>query len=313
MREVLIPMDTVYPLLWKLLHATVYLVGGAAATLFVNWAFKRFHGFTDQLRRDRGSTAERVEFAKQSATISTTARRSVLLLIWIMAVILALRELNFDVGPLLAGAGVAGLAIGFAAQSLLKDVLNGLFLLAEGNIRINDVVRIDNLSGTVEELTLRTTVLRGVDGAIHVFSNGSINNFSNLTRTYAFHVIELPISLDDDADLAMTVIRDVASTLTRDAEIGPLILEPVEIFGVEKFTEQGVTVRARIKTLPSQQWKVGREFNRRLKTACESQGITIATAQRQVSYTPVDPNRQAEIKLIVEEVLNERNGRPATP
>ena len=313
MGDALPPIEALYPLFWKSLHAGVYVAGAAIVSFFVNWSFKRFQSFTDQLQRDRGSGAERVEFEKQSATISTTARRFVILLVWTMAVILALKELNFDVAPLLAGAGVAGLAIGFAAQSLIKDVFNGLFLLAEGHIRINDVVRIDNVSGTVEELTLRTTVLRSVDGATHVFSNGTISNFTNLTRSYAYHVIDLPIEFDEDPDRVMSLLRDVSAQLAADSVIGTMILEPIEIFGVDRFTEQGVVVKARIKTLPNQQWKVGREFNRRLKAALDAEGIRIATATRQVQYGGIDVDRRAEIKSVVEEILHDRDGRTATP
>lgn len=313
MKDALPPMEALYPFFWKALHAGVYVVGAVIISLFVNWSFRRFQIFTEQLRRDRGSHAERVEYEKQSATISTTARRFVLLLVWTMAVILALKELNFDVAPLLAGAGVAGLAIGFAAQSLLKDVFNGLFLLAEGHIRINDVVKIDAISGTVEELTLRTTVLRGTDGAIHVFANGTISNFTNLTRSYAYHVIDLPVEFDEEPDRVIAVLREVSAQLSSDPLFGTMILEPVEIFGVDRFTEQGVMVKARIKTLPNQQWQVGREFNRRLKAALDGAGIRIATASRQVQYNAVDERQRAAIKSVVEEVLLDRDQRPAAP
>lgn len=310
MKDVLPPVESLYPLFWKLLHALVYLAGAAALTVLIHWSFTRFHGFTDQLRRDRGSAAN-VEFEKQSATITTTVRRFLVMLVWTMAVILALRELNFDVGPLLAGAGVAGLAVGFAAQNLLKDVLNGLFLLAEGHIRINDVVRIDNISGTVEELSLRTTVLRGLDGAAHVFSNGTISNFTNLTRSYAYHVIDLPVDFAVNPEQVAGILRAVSGELGKDPELQGLILEPVEVFGIDRFTEQGVVIKARIKTLPNQQWKVGREFNRRLKAALDGAGIEVATASRQVTYTRFDGEQRDAIKSVVEEVLRERNGGPA--
>lgn len=311
MKDALPPLEALYPLFWKAFHALVYVVGAALVTLFVNWSFKRFQSFTDQMRRDRGSPAQG-EFEKQSATIATTARRSVILLVWTMAVILALRELNFDVGPLLAGAGVAGLAIGFAAQSLLKDVFSGLFLLAEGRIRINDVVKIDNISGTVEELTLRTTVLRGTDGAAHVFSNGGISNFTNLTQTYSYHVVDLPVEFDEDPDRVMAVIQQVSAELLQDPNFRELILEPVEIFGVDRFTEQGIMIKARIKTLPNHQWAVGRAFNLRLKKALDREGIQIATASRQVRYTRIDASERAAIKSVVEEILHERASGPAT-
>jgi small conductance mechanosensitive channel len=279
------PIEALCPLLTSALHAAVYLVGAAVLTWVTSWVFKRFTLYTEHLVSARGG-AQSGELEKQTATIATTLRRAVVFGIWMLAIILALKEFRFDVAPLLAGAGVVGIAIGFAAQNILKDLLNGLFLLAEGRIRINDVVRIGEIAGTVEELTLRTTVLRGMDGAVHVFSNGTIDRYSNLTNLYSCHVIDLPVEMDIDPGVVVEHIGVVGKEMRDDLALGPLILEPIEIYGLDKFTEQGIVIKARIKTAPGQQWQIGREFNRRIKARLDAAGIAISTAQRQANVAP---------------------------
>lgn len=303
------PIEDLYPLIWNAVRAVIYLLIAGLVSLLVNLAFKRFQAFTEQLRRDRGGV-EHAEFAKQSATLTTTIRRVSIFMVWALAVVLALKEMNVDVAPILAGAGVAGLAVGFAAQSLLKDVISGLFLLAEGYMRINDVVKIGDVSGVVEELTLRTTVLRGVDGAVHVISNGNIAQFTNLTRLYAFYVVDLTVDLDADTDQVVAIVKQAAGELQQDKELGPLILEPLEVLGVDRFTEQGVVLRSRLKIVANQQWKVGRELNRRIKKALESNGIVIATAQRQVTVQHIDPVFREELRTAVEQIVASRQQQP---
>jgi small conductance mechanosensitive channel len=286
MRDPLPPVQSFLPAVEMGIHAIVYLVGALLCTFLINWATGRFERFTNQMRRDRGTAASE-ERHKQTATIATTTRRALVLLVWVFAVIMALRELRFDVAPLLAGAGVAGLAIGFAAQNLLRDTLSGIFLLAEGHIRINDVVKIDAFTGTVEEITLRTVVLRGLDGAVHVISNGSINSFSNLTNLYSFHVIELTIDLSQDPEPVHAVLGSVGAELAADPEFARYLLAPIEILGLDRFTQQGMVIKARLKTLPNERWTVGREFNRRLKHALDRAQISMVTTQRPGPAEPV--------------------------
>lgn len=264
------------------LRASVYLIGAAVLTVLVSYTLRRFRNYSMQLARERASSAEIVEFEKQSRTIVTLAKRVIYSVIWILGIALALKQFEFDIGPLLAGAGVAGIAIGFAAQSLLKDWINGFFLLTEGQIRINDVIRIGEFSGAVEKMTLRTISLRDFDGSLHVVSNGSITSFSNRTLQFSYAVFDINVDYTDDPRRMMDLMLEVDQDLRSDPVLGPSIQEPLEIAGVDKFLEAGVTVRARIKTLPGHQWTVGREFNRRLKERCDEAGIQIATARRSV-------------------------------
>ena len=286
-------MDRIDEWLRAGLHASVYLIGAALLTFLLGKLFTRMRRLSAELIQERGGPEE-MEWEKQSATIASMARRVVSSAIWALALILALKEFQFDVGPILAGAGVAGLAVGFAAQSILKDWISGFFLLTEGQIRINDVVKIGDLSGSVEKLTMRTTVLRAYDGTAHIFSNGAFQNFSNLTMGHSYCVFEVAVDYDDDPERLMAVFTAVGEELRAEPEWRSLLLEPMEVAGVDRFTEQGVVVKARQKTLPSQQWKVGREVLRRLRKYCAERGITIATAQRAVQLfekgVTVDPN-----------------------
>ncbi|HEY3440412.1 MAG TPA: mechanosensitive ion channel family protein [Paludibaculum sp.] len=276
-----IPMDRIDDWLRAGMHASVYLLGAALLTFFLGKLLHRMRKLSAQLIRERGGPEE-LEWEKQSATIADIVRRSLLFVVWALALVLALKEFQLDVGPILAGAGVAGLAVGFAAQSILKDWISGFFLLTEGQIRINDVIKIGELSGSVEMLTMRTTVLRAYDGTAHVFSNGAIQNFSNLTMGHSYCVFDVAVEFEDDPERLMALFAEVGEELRAEPEWGALVMEPMQVAGVDRFTEQGVVVKARLKTLPSQQWKVGREVLRRLRKHCVERGITIATAQRAV-------------------------------
>jgi len=267
----------------RAIDASVYLGGAAVLSVLIIWGARRFSCYTSNLIRERGGRDQN-EVEKQTTTIITLVRRILLALTWTLAAILALEQFKFDVKPLLAGAGVAGIAVGFAAQSLLKDWINGFFLITEGQIRMNDVVRIGEFSGSVEKISLRTISLRAYDGTLHVISNGSITNFSNQTMSYSYAVFDIPADLNQDPVRMMDLMRQTGESLRGDPVFGAAVLEPIEIAGLDRFTEQGAVIKARIKTPAGSQWLVSREFNRRLKLAAEAAGARIATAQRSVSY-----------------------------
>ena len=155
-------------------------------------------------------------------------------LIWAVALLMVLKEMNFDVRPLLAGAGVAGVAVGFGAQSIIKDVLGGLFLMMENQIRINDVAVINGKGGLVEEINLRTTVLRAEDGAVHIFPNSSIQSLANLTREYSYYVFSISVAYKEDTGHVIDVLKELGAQLMADDPYHAAILEPLEIMGVDK-------------------------------------------------------------------------------
>jgi small-conductance mechanosensitive channel len=226
---------------------------------------------------------------------------------------MALRELGFDVGPILAGAGVVGLAVGFGAQNLVRDMITGLFMLIENQVRVSDVAIINGTGGLVEEVNLRTTVLRSLDGTVHVFPNGTINTLSNMTREYSYHVFDLGVAYKEDVDRVMEVITDVGRELEAAEPYSEYIIQPLEILGVDKFGDSEVVIKGRIKTQPIQQWAVGREFNRRIKRRFDEEGIEIPFPHRSLYFGEASAPFRLEagsrdreaLKEVVREVLAE--------
>ena len=196
-------------------------------------------------------------------------------LLWFVVVLVAFSQVGFNIGPILAGAGVAGLAVGFGAQHLVRDLVSGFFLLLENQIRIGDTAIVNGTGGLVEAITFRTVVLRDQAGLVHVFPNGSINTLANATKDWSASVVDVTLPYRVDTDRVMAVMRQVGDTMKQDPEYAPMMLEPVEIFGVENFTDTTVTIKARLKTQPSMQHRIGREFRRRLKYALERAAIEV--------------------------------------
>jgi small conductance mechanosensitive channel len=221
--------------------------------------------------------------------------------IWVVAAIMILQELNFDVRPLLAGAGVVGLAIGFGAQNLVKDVFAGFFMLLDNQIRINDVVVINGQGGLVEEVNLRTTILRGEDGAVHLFPNGSITKFSNLTRDFSYAVFNISVDYRNDTDHVIAVLIRMAAEMAAEEQFRSVILAPLEMMGVDQLGGSGVMIKARFKTQPMQQWTVGREMNRRIKKTFETAGIEMP-----FPTSGVQLELKEELKVFIREVLKEK-------
>jgi small-conductance mechanosensitive channel len=213
------------------------------------------------------------EIEKRVQTVSGVSRNGLFVLIWTIALFMILKELNFDIRPLLAGAGVIGVAVGFGAQSIIKDVLSGLFLLMENQIRLSDVAVINGKSGLVEEINLRTTVIRGEDGAVHIFPNGSIQSISNLTREYSYYVFNLSVDYKENTDHVVETLKQIADQLQSEAPYHSAILAPLELMGVDQLGDFAVIIKARFKTMPGQQWSIGREMNRRIKLRFEEARI----------------------------------------
>lgn len=230
-----------------------------------------------------GDDFKTMERRKRLHTVGATLRRFFSILIWTAAGLMVLRELDVDITPVLAGASIIGLAVGFGAQTLVKDIISGLFLIAEDQVRIGDVAEINGVSGGVEEINLRTIVLRDTEGVVHHISNGEIRTLANKSKDFSFYVIDLAVGYDDDTDRIVEVVRTAARQLMEDPAYGVSILEPLEVIGVDAFKAGEVTLRFRIKTLPLKQWEVGRELRRRIKKAFDANGITIPAPQMTVT------------------------------
>jgi small conductance mechanosensitive channel len=192
-----------------------------------------------------------------------------------VAGLMVLRELGVNIVPILTGAGIAGLAVGFGAQHLVRDVISGFFIILENQVRVGDIVNINGKGGLVEAIRLRTTVIRGFDGTVHIFPNGAITEVSNLTKDYSYYVIDLGVAYKENVDRVMQVLREVGDQLQKDTAFGEKILAPLEVVGVDRFADSAVVIKMRIKTLPLEQWNVGRELRRRIKNTFDQQGIEI--------------------------------------
>jgi small conductance mechanosensitive channel len=239
-----------------------------------------------------GTDAGVDERRKRAQTVGATARRFFSILIWMAAALMALRELDLDITPVLTGAGIIGLAIGFGAQTLVKDIISGLFLIAEDQVRIGDVVEINGIGGAVEEINLRTIVLRDLEGVVHTIANGEIRTLANKSKDFSYYLIDIGVGYEDDTDQIVEVVRETARGLMQDPGYAASILEPLEVLGVDAFKASEVTLRFRIKTLPLKQWEVGRELRRRIKKAFDARGIRIPFPQMEVTLKKQEVRRE---------------------
>ena len=216
----------------------------------------------------------------RAETIGTVLRSIASIVIYSIAVLTALGEVGINLAPLIAGAGVVGVALGFGAQSLVKDFLSGLFMLAEDQYGVGDVVDVGEATGTVEIVNLRTTRLRDVDGTVWHVPNGEIRRVGNMSQQWARALLDVAVAYDTDLDHAMTVVKSVADELWTEDTWKVDVLDEPEVWGVQALQADGVTIRLVIKTQPGRQWAVSRELNRRLKARFDEEGIEIPFPQR---------------------------------
>ena len=217
-------------------------------------------------------------------TLLTVARNALLVVLSVVSTLMILSELGINIAPLLAGAGVVGLAIGFGAQRLVQDVINGVFILFQDLMAVGDVVKLGDKAGVVEALSIRTVRLRDLAGTVHTIPFSTIEGVSNLTRDFSFHVFDLGIAYREDVDKVIELLMKIGEELRADAEIGPLILEPLEVFGLDAFGDSAIVIKGRIKTQPIKQWQVGRAFNRLVKQRFDEQGIEIPFPHRTLYF-----------------------------
>jgi small conductance mechanosensitive channel len=215
------------------------------------------------------------EFQKRVDTLSAIIRYIIVIGVFILAAIMIMGEFGIQVGPVLAAAGIVGLAVGFGAQSLVQDIISGFFILLEDQIRVGDVVQIADKGGLVERVNLRMVVLRDIAGNVHYVRNGQIQIVTNMTKEYGRYVFDIGVAYREDIDEVIKVIKQVDDDLRNDPDFKEDILEPMEILGLDKFDDSAIIIKARTKTKPIRQWAVGREFNRRLKKVFDEKDIEI--------------------------------------
>jgi small conductance mechanosensitive channel len=224
------------------------------------------------------------EERKRIETLTRVVRYAASVIIGALTVMLILAEIGISIAPILATAGVAGLAIGFGAQSLVKDYFTGFVMLIENQIRVGDIVEVSGKSGVVEEVTLRYVRLRDLDGSVHFVPNGVIATVTNKSRDFSFALIDVGVAYTEKLDQVRQVIAEVAEALRADPVFGPRILEPIEFMGVEQLADSAVVLRCRFKVAPAEFGPVRREFLLRLKNEFDRRGIEIPFPSRTV-YT----------------------------
>jgi moderate conductance mechanosensitive channel len=212
---------------------------------------------------------------KRVDTLTHIVRDVARIVILFVGMTMILSEGGIDLKPLLAAAGLGGLAVGFGAQSLVKDLIAGFFILWEDSVRIGDVVEVAGVVGLVEEVELRTIKLRDVSGNLHVVPNGAIDKVKNLTKDYSYSLFDIGVAYRENPDEVMGILQEIAGDLRRDSRFADDILEPLEMLGVDQFKDSAVMIKCRIKTEPHKQWRVGREMNRRIRNTFEAKGIEI--------------------------------------
>jgi small conductance mechanosensitive channel len=232
------------------------------------------------IKRHQEEGESLTEATKRIHTLMGLVNQATMVCLWIATVVIVLEQLGVEVGPLIAGAGIAGLAVGFGAQNLVRDVISGFFIVLENQVRIGDTAVINGTAGTIEEINFRTLVLRDISGVVHVFPNGTISTIANKTSEWSGYVFDIGIAYKENTDKATEIMRTVLDELHKDNQYGPNIIESPEIFGVNELADSAVVIKGRIKTKPGKQMPTGREFLRRIKLAFDENNIEIPFPQR---------------------------------
>jgi small conductance mechanosensitive channel len=235
------------------------------------------------------------EAKKRAQTLGNILRHAFLIALIFVAALMILGELGIQLGPLLATAGIGALAIGFGAQSLVKDVISGFFIILENQYRIGDVIEVAGVSGLVESVSLRKTVLRDLQGRVHTIPNGEIKVVSNLSKEWSRSVLDLGISYREDVDQIVELLTQIGKELESEEPLKSALLEPLQILGVEKFDESQVVIRMMVKTAPLRQWEVGRELRRRIKIRFDEKGIQLPYPHRVLLWGDKEKNPNHQI------------------
>ena len=222
------------------------------------------------------------ELEKRTQTLKHLTMSILDIIIISVTIVIILAKFGIEIGPILAAAGVLGVAIGFGAQRVIEDIISGFIILLEDQIRVGDVVKIADKSGFVEKVDLKMVVLRDLSGTVHYIRNGKIDTVSNMTKDYSRFVFDIGVSYRENIDEVIEIIKQIDEDLRADEEFKNDILEPIEILGLERFDESAQVIRARIKTKPIKQWGIGRAFNARLKKKFDELGIEIPFPHRTI-------------------------------
>jgi small-conductance mechanosensitive channel len=214
--------------------------------------------------------------------------------------LIGLQQLGVNITPILAGVGILSLAVGFGAQTLVKDIINGLFMLVEDSIAVGDVVMIRGIGGVVEAVNLRTMRLRDLQGSVHIIPNSQAEMITNMTKDYSYYLLDVGVAYREDTDAVISALQEIDAEMRANAEFAADMLAPIEILGVDRFTDSAVVLRARLQTKPIKQWAVGREFNRRMKKVFDARGIEPPFPQRTISWDVSPRSRALSLQLHID-------------
>lgn len=268
---------------WDQLIATLLRI-----TLIIGFAWgimTLVQRFLNRLQKRLLSNSEAVgeppsESAKRVETIVRLLRQAALIAIWATVSLIILKEVGVEIAPIIASAGILGLAVGFGAQNLVRDVIAGFFFILENQVRVGDVAVVNGTGGLVEKINFRTIVLRDLGGAVHIFPNGAVTTMSNLTSQWSAYIFDVGVAYKEDTDRVIAIMKKVGEDLAEDPAFKALMLEPPEIFGVDKLADSAVIIKGRVRTKPIRQWAVGREYLRRIKYAFDENNIEIPFPHR---------------------------------
>lgn len=273
------------------------IVGGAVLlTLLGHLVVNRW----ERKRAGEGPAEERTEREQRAGTVAGVVKHATTAIIWTIAVLLVLGRVGVNLGPLIAGAGIAGVALGFGAQNLVRDHLAGFFILLEDQFSLGDVIEVAGVSGIVEKITLRTTILRDLDGRQHIVPNGLIEVSSNFTKEFSRYLMDLPVPYEADVDQAIQIYRDVLDEMRHDPRYAGMITTSMIVMGVNDYGDSQVDVRVYFDTVPGKQWETGREFRRRLLGAYEAAGISVPYPHRELilrGYSPEKGTPGADLSI----------------
>lgn len=248
--------------------------------------------FSNRLVAALSHRKQDTEYQKRTETLGSVIRNTLRVVILAATSMMIMNELGIEIGPILAAAGIVGLAVGFGAQNLVQDMISGFFILMEDQIRVGDVIQTAGKGGLVEKVNLRMTVLRDLGGNVHFIRNGKIDIVTNMTKDYSRFVFEIGVAYREDVDEVIEVIKKVDEEMRSDPDYKTDILEPIEVLGLNQFGDSALIIKARNKTVPAQQWRVAREFNRRLKKKFDERNIEIPFPHRTI-YMGQDKQGQA--------------------
>jgi len=297
---------------WKLLVKTGLRV---VLILLVAWAVR---SLLDKLlkrlkkhlhARGLSEAESQAESTKRVETLIMLVRQAATVVLWLVVGLVALKETGVEIAPILASAGIVGLAVGFGGQNLVRDVISGFFIILENQIRVGDVATINGTGGLVEEINFRTIILRDLGGVVHIFPNGAITTLSNLTKEWSAYVFEIGVAYRENTDEVVTILKELGRELRRDTVFGPMVIEDPEIFGVERLDNSAVVIKGRIKTVPIQQWAVGREFLRRVKLAFDARSIEIPFPHQTIYFG--EASKPFAVRLLEEGREEESAGKNA--